>query len=318
MPVPDFQSIMLPLLNTVKDGSERSMTLIKEELAIFFGLSDQDRNELLPSGKQPVFDNRVGWAKTYLKKAGLLESPKKNIIKISPSGAAVIENPPPKINLKFLSQYPSYIEFVTGGKASTNIVEKTSSKEGIVSIKSIIEKQIPDEIKTPDEALENAYQQLRASLVQDIISTLKSVSPFFFEKLVVDLLVKMGYGGSLKEAGTTTKKSGDDGIDGIIKEDKLGLDIIYIQAKRWNSPVGRPDVQSFVGALAGQGAKKGVFITTDKFTNEAKNFAPKNETKIVLIDGEQLAQYMIDYNVGVSTTNVYEIKKLDTDFFTED
>lgn len=287
------------------------MNTIKEELATIFKLTEQDRSELLPSGKQPVFDNRIGWSKTHLKKAGLLDAPKKGFIRITPLGLSALQKAKDVINMNFLKQYPSYIDFITGSSTSTVTGNKHKKVNDVIDNNSEL-------TKTPDEILEGAYQQLRNSLVQDIISRLKAVSPYYFERIVVDLLVKMGYGGSFKEAGTTTKKSGDDGIDGVIKEDKLGLDVIYVQAKRWNSPVGKQEIHGFVGALAGQGAKKGVFITTDKFTNDAKNFIPKNETKIVLIDGEQLAQYMIDYNVGVSTVSVYEVKKVDTDFFEED
>ncbi len=300
-------------MQTIANGHEVKMADIKTSLAEKFKLTSLELNELLPSGKQPVFNNRIGWSKTHLKKAGLVDSPKKGFIKITPLGISVLQKSPTLINVSFLKQYPAYLEFITGTNNSTPASELKST--------NVINNQVTsatESTKTPDEILEGAHQQLRNSLVQDIISTLKGVSPYFFEKIVVDLLVKMGYGGSFKDAGSTTKKSGDDGIDGIIKEDKLGLDVIYIQAKRWNSPVGRPEIHSFVGALAGQGAKKGVFITTDRFTADAKNFVPKNETKIVLIDGEQLAQYMIDYNLGVSTINTYEIKRLDTDFFEED
>lgn len=172
--------------------------------------------------------------------------------------------------------------------------------------------------QTPEELLEISYQDIRKSLAQEILSKIKLCSPSFFERLVVELLVKMGYGGSRSDAGKAIGRSGDEGIDGIIKEDKLGLDIIYIQAKRWENVVGRPEIQKFVGALAGQGAKKGIFITTSRFTNEAKDYIPRNETKIVLIDGEQLANLLIDYNLGVSTQAVYELKKIDLDYFEEE
>jgi restriction system protein len=300
--IPDFQSIMLPLMSLAGDELEHTSREAIEKLATYFKLSDLDRQELLPSGTQAIFDNRVGWAKTHLKKAGLLESPKRSVFKITERGKAVLVQKPSSINMPFLRQYPEYIEFT---RATSN--NGSSQSENIVS-EEILK-------NTPEETLEYAYQKIRQTLAQDILTKVKTVSPAFFEKLVVELLVKMGYGGSIKDAGKAIGKSGDEGIDGIIKEDKLGLDVIYIQAKRWEGVVGRPELHKFVGALAGQGAKKGIFISTSYFTKDAKEYTPKNETKIVLIDGEQLAQFMIDYNLGVSRQNFYEIKKIDSDYF---
>jgi restriction system protein len=300
--IPDFQSIMLPLMSLAGDGLEHTSRETVKKLAAQFKLSDLDRQELLPSGTQAIFDNRVGWAKTHLKKAGLLESPKRSVFRITDRGKAVLIQKPASINMPFLRQYPEYVEFT-----------RATSNNG----SSPLENNVSDEIlkNTPEETLEYAYQKIRQTLAQDILTKVKTVSPAFFEKLVVELLVKMGYGGSIKDAGKAIGKSGDEGIDGIIKEDKLGLDVIYIQAKRWEGGVGRPELHKFVGALAGQGAKKGIFISTSYFTKDAKEYTPKNETKIVLIDGEQLAQFMIDYNLGVSRQNFYEIKKIDSDYF---
>lgn len=207
--------------------------------------------------------------------------------------------------MSFLRQYPEYIDFQSP--------KRIESELGIVSTSDEVTTQ------TPDEILENAYQSIRKTLAQDLLAKVVSLSPAFFERLVVELLVKMGYGGSIKDAGKAIGKSSDEGIDGTIKEDKLGLDIIYIQAKRWapGNVVGRPELHKFVGALAGQGAKKGVFITTSSFTREASEYVPRNETKIVLIDGEQLAQLMIDYNLGVTVQQTYEIKRMDNDYFGE-
>ncbi|GAB4273921.1 MAG: restriction endonuclease [Thermincola ferriacetica] len=259
----------------------------------------------MPSGQQPIFDNRVGWAKTYLKKVGLLDTPMRATIVITQRGLDVLKQNPQEINVRFLRQFPEFVEFQSS-KRDTLEVEQQHTEEIIA--------------QTPEENLENAYQKIRKSLAQDLLNKVIGLPPAFFERLVVELLVKMGYGGSIKDAGKAIGKSGDEGIDGTIKEDKLGLDIIYIQAKRWQpgNVVGRPEIQKFVGALAGQGAKKGVFITTSSFTKEAIDYVQRINTKIVLIDGECLADLMIDYDVGVTKSAVYEIKKIDSDYFGED
>jgi len=299
MTIPSYQEVMLPLLKFVSDGRVYSMRENYDKLAEEFQLSDEEREKLLPSGTQRVFDNRVGWARTYLKKAGLLESPKRGYVKITYEGLEVLKQEPSKIDVDFLMQFPSFVEFKTGSK------EKTRDK--------------PSKEKfTPEESLEYSYQALRDKLAKELLKKVMSCSPEFFERLVVDLLVKMGYGGSRKDAGEAIRKSGDGGIDGIIKEDKLGLDTIYIQAKRWQGTVPRPEIQKFAGALQGQKAKKGVFITTSTFSRQAQEYASSIDNKIVLIDGKKLAQLMIDHNVGVSTVQSYEIKKIDTDYFSEE
>jgi restriction system protein len=302
MAIPDYQSIMLPLLKEVADRQEHKFRDVIESLSIFFRQTSEERKELLPSGQQPIFDNRVGWARTYLKKAGLLESPKRAAILISQRGIDVLKQNPEKINVKFLKQFPEFIEFQTTKRGDTSEEEIT-----------------PEEFiqQTPEENLEISYQRIRKSLAQELANKVINLPPAFFERLVVELLVKMGYGGSIKDAGKAIGGKGDEGIDGTIKEDKLGLDIIYIQAKRWQpgNLVGRPEIQKFVGALAGQGAKKGIFITTSTFTKDALEYLPKNETKIVLIDGEHLSQLMIDYNLGVTTQQTYELKRMDNDYF---
>lgn len=303
MPVPDFQSIFLPLLEQVADGKEHKLRELIDILADHFQLSESERNEMLPSGQQRLFDNRAAWAKTYLKKAGLLDSPKRAVITITQRGLEILKSNPPILNVRFLRQYPEFVEFHTAKH------EDTGETEDIVESDTIHE--------TPEETLENAYQSIRKTLAEDILSKVRNLTPTFFEHLVVELLVKMGYGGSITDAGKAIGRSGDEGIDGTIKEDKLGLDIIYIQAKRWqqSNVVGRPEIHKFVGALAGQGAKKDVFITTSSFTKEALDYVPRNETKIVLISGVQLAQLMIDYNLGVTLQQSYEIKRLDNDYF---
>lgn len=305
MPIPDFQSVMLPLLRltATKPGDEFSLRQSVETLASEFGLSEEERAQLLPSGRQPVFDNRVGWAATYFKKAGLLESTRRGYFRITQRGLDLLNTNPPAINIRLLNQFPEFVDFH----------EKQAEDNG----KGGDDINIPER-RTPEELLELEYQKIRDELASQLIERVKQCPPSFFERLVVELLVKMGYGGSRSDAGRAVGKSGDGGIDGVIKEDKLGLDVIYIQAKRWDSNnIGRPDVQQFAGALQGQRASKGIFITTSKFTNDALNYVSQIGSKIVLIDGEQLAQLMIDYNIGVSVSATFEIKRIDSDYFSE-
>lgn len=302
MAIPDYQSIMLPLLSLSIDGEIHRFRESIEELAKHFNLTPDERKELLPSGKQPTFDNRVGWARTYMTKAGLLTSPKRGLFQITERGKEVLSKNPRDINVSFLEQFPEFIEFRQLRKDKNKVQTATNEKESFT---------------TPEENLENSYQILRTELGSEILTNIKSCSSDFFEQLVVDLLVKMGYGGSRKEAGEAIGKSGDEGIDGIIKEDRLGLDIIYLQAKRWENVIGRPEIQKFAGALQGQRAKKGIFITTSDFTKEALGYVKSIETKIILIDGIQLVDLMIDHNVGVSTEAIYELKRIDSDYFTE-
>jgi len=304
--IPDYQSLMLPLMKLVSDGQEHKYRDLIEKLAVEFQITNEERKELLTSGNQAIFDNRVGWAKTYLKKAGLLDSPKRATFVITDIGRQTLSKNPDRIDAKYLRQFPSFLEFQNASRNDSETEEETT--------------EIAVHEQTPEENLDKAYQRIRKSLASELLNRVVELSPAFFERLVVELLVKMGYGGSIKDAGKAMGKSGDEGIDGTIKEDKLGLDIIYIQAKRWKpgNVVGRPEIQKFVGALAGQGAKKGIFITTSNFTKEALDYTPRNETKIVLIDGEQLAQLMIDYNLGCTTQQIYELKKLDSDYFGEE
>jgi len=302
MAIPDFQSIMLPLMKYSSDEKEHTLRETIEFLANEFNLSEDERTELLPSGTQAIFDNRVGWAKTHLSKAGLLYSPRRSIFVISDRGKQVLQSKPKLINMALLRQFPEYIEFTKSTKKK-DTPKKIGKNEDLFSD------------TTPEETLEYAYQEIKNSLAEEILDKVKSSPSDFFERLVVELLVKMGYGGSLKDAGKATRKVKDEGIDGIIKEDKLGLDVIYVQAKKWEGSVGRPEIQKFVGALAGQGANKGIFITTSTFSNDAINYIPRNDTKIVLIDGKKLGEYMIEYNVGVTTTKSFEIKKIDSDYF---
>ncbi|MBD1398421.1 restriction endonuclease [Pontibacter sp. JH31] len=305
MAIPDFQTLMLPLLKFSSNYEEHSSKDATAYLANYFKLTEEEKNEVIPSGKEPIIRNRTGWAITYFKKALLLEATKRAHFKITQRGLEVLSTKPDKLCNNYLTRFPEFREFKSIDNSPRNNGE----------LVTVLDEE--DNGKTPEETMDLAYLAIRKALAQELLNKIQSLPPSFFEKLVVELLVKMGYGGSLRDAGRALGKSGDGGIDGIIKEDKLGLDVIYIQAKRWNSnnPVGRPDVQGFVGALAGHGAKKGVFITTSRFTPDAKAYTPRNETKIVLIDGEQLSQYMIDYNLGVATESIYEVKRIDIDYF---
>jgi len=309
MAVPDYQSLMLPLLKYAGScQNELTTNEAVEFLAQELGLTEDDLHEMLPSGNQSTFGNRVGWAATYLKKAGLLESTRRGYYKITDRGYELLAKQPKLINVKTLEKYPEFIEFKK--------LKGTRSRDGD---KGIVTKPMPDFLTaTPSEALESAYENLRDELASELLAKLKKTSPSFFEYVVVELLVKMGYGGSRSDAGRAIGKSGDGGIDGIIKEDKLGLDVVYIQAKRWDStPVGRPDVMQFAGALQAQRANKGIFITTSRFTDEAKSYVSQIGSKIVLIDGELLTSLMIDNDVGVSTISLYPVKKINSDYFDE-
>ncbi|MFM2224343.1 MAG: hypothetical protein RJA07_545 [Bacteroidota bacterium] len=307
MPIPDYQTLMLPLLKTISDGKVHSVLNSVEILAKEFNLSEEELNEWLPSGKQKTFYNRVYWAKSHLKMANVVRNVSKGLFEITERGRAILKQNPELINVKFLaSKYKDYDDLIASFRYQKKDGKNEKSEIEIISS------------KTPEEIIETEFQEIKKSLQVEILAKTKSIHPSFFEKLVVELLVKMGYGGSISEAGKATKYTNDEGIDGIIKEDKLGLDVIYIQAKRWEGSVGRPEVQKFVGALAGQKAKKGVLITTSHFTKEAIAFASQMEMKIVLIDGEQLSQLMIDNNLGVATQQVYELKKIDSDYFGEE
>lgn len=299
MGIPGFQEMMLPFLQHLKDGEVYANADVSKALANHFKLSDADLKELLPSGKQKVFDNRFHWARTYLKTAGLLKYPEKGFSVITEKGRGVLAEDLEEITIKYLQKFPEIQNFHTPKKKPNKEVQ-------------------PPVVMNPEEALEVSYQQIRQKLSAELLENAKGCSPAFFERMVVELLVAMGYGGSRKDAGEAIGQTGDEGIDGIIKEDRLGLDIIYIQAKRWNGVVGRPEIQKFAGALMGKGAKKGVFITTSSFTGEAIDYAKKIDTRIILIDGEMMANFMIDFGVGVTEDSNYVIKKMDTDYFNEE
>ena len=298
---------MLPLLRFAGEKKgETSTGEAVEALAKKLKLSDDDLKELLPSGIQSTFVSRVSWASTYMKKAGLLEATRRGFFRITKRGQEILKDPPNVINVKYLKRYPEFREFQQ--LKGTRSGDKTDGLSSAPEISKV----------TPYEALENAYMNLRDELAGDLLTRLKKTSPSFFERIVVELLVKMGYGGSRADAGKAIGRSGDGGIDGIIKEDKLGLDVVYIQAKRWDSnSVGRPDVMQFAGALQAQKASKGIFITTSRFTEDARKYVSQIGSKIVLIDGERLTDLMIENDVGVSTVSVYPVKKIDADYFDE-
>ncbi len=301
--IPDYQTIMLPLLEYTKDGKERSLNEAIEHVSVLFKLTEQEKHEMLPSGMQTIIENRVGWARTYLKKAGLIESPRRGYFKIANRGLEILKQNPSKIDNKFLMQFSEFVEFHSVKKEDKqNFSQKTIT-----------------ESLDPMETLENAFQSIKESLADDLLKEVKNATPEFFEKTVLKLLRRMGYGDLVDGSMEHTGKSGDEGVDGKIKEDKLGLDVIYVQAKKWENTVSRPEIQKFVGALKGQCANKGIFITTSNFSGEALDYARKIDSpKIVLIDGETLAQYMIDHDIGVSKVKNFEIKRKDTDFFVED
>jgi restriction system protein len=300
MPIPVFQQITLPLLQLLEDKQEHSLRQIIDSLISQFNVTQEELHELLPSGKQAIFDNRVGWARTYLKKAGLIESTRRGFFRITDRGLQVLKQNPANIDVKFLSQFDEF-------RAFQSIRREKPAQPG---------EEEPE--TTPEEALANAYQDLKNSLASDLLQQLRASSPTQFENMVIDLLVAMGYGGSRKEAAKAIGRSGDEGIDGIINEDRLGLDVIYVQAKRWEGTVGRPEIQKFAGALQGQHAKRGIFMTTSNFSKEAVDFASRVDNKIVLIDGDTLVQHMIDHNVGATPSVNYEVKKIDLDYFTEE
>jgi restriction system protein len=304
MAIPDYQTLMLPFLKLAADGEEHKFRTTVDKLAELYGLTDEERAELLPSGSAPLFDNRVGWARTYLKQAGLIKAPKRGVFLITERGKNVLEQNPPRIDVAFLDQFEDFREFRTRRRSKTEKEGGSNERERVSETDS-----------TPEDSLALAYKNIRNALEAELLDQVKSASPSFFERLVVDLLVKMGYGGSLQDAGRALGRSGDGGIDGIIKEDRLGLDVIYLQAKRWEGTVGRPEIQKFAGALQGQRARKGVFITTSNFSKEAVEYASFIDTRMILIDGDRLVSLMVDHNVGVSTVGTYELKKVDSDYF---
>jgi len=301
MAVPDFQSFFRPLLEFAADGAEHSIAEARSALKQPMGITEEDLQELLPSGRQTKYDNRVAWAKSYLIQAKVFAAPKRGYFCITERGKELLAQEHDRIDVKVLNQYPEFVEFHTSKPGESTTQEPPSSQD-----------------ETPEESIQTAYMSIRSELASEVLTRVKANSPRFFEFLVVDLMIALGYGGSRSDAGRSIGQSGDEGIDGIINEDRLGLDVIYLQAKRWEGSVGRPEIQKFVGALHGKRAKKGVFITTGTFTSEANSYVATIDPKVILIDGRMLANLMIDHNLGVSPNLTYEIKKIDTDYYDED
>ena len=303
MSIPDYQVLMLPLLKMHVGKTELGLQDAVASLSKEFDLSEEEVGQLLPSGGQRVFHNRVSWARTYLKMALLLEPTRRGYCRVSERGLDVLAEKPAKIDKRFLMRFPEFADFKTRKNAPGSHSDSTVSD---------IESE-----KSPEEMLEESYVVLRENLAAELLKRLIDSTPVFFERTVVEVLINMGYGGTRKDAGRAIGRSGDGGIDGIISQDRLGLDNIFIQAKRWQGTVGRPEIQKFVGALQGQRARKGVFITTSEFSSDACEYAERIDAKVVLIDGKMLANLMIDFNVGVSHAKSFEIKRIDNDFFDE-
>ena len=301
MTIPTYEQFMYPFLEYLGDEKEHTLKELYDYLPKYFQLTDEQIQQLLPSGKQSIVVNRIGWARTYLKNAGLINSPKRAVFQITERGKSVLKDESiHEINESILKRFPEFMTFKYG---KTNENESSSNSEADSS--------------TPLEIIEQNFALLKHSVQHDLLNKIMECSPSFFEQLIVELLVAMGYGGSIKDAGQAVGKSGDGGIDGIIKEDVLGLDKIYLQGKRWSNPVSRPDIQAFVGSLLGVKANKGVFITTSRFTKEAIEYAQNVDRSLILIDGEKLTDLMFEYNVGVSNETVLTLKKIDLDYFEE-
>jgi restriction system protein len=298
MAVPDFQAWFLPFLKRLGDGKDHARSEVFDGLADDMGLSPEDRVQRLKSGAF-IYRNRIAWAQVYLKKAGILEIPSRGVIRITQRGKDILLSPPPTLNVKFLKQFPEFAEFhAPKPDASSPVASQTNADE-----------------ESPLETIERVHGDLNRELADDLLDRIKKSPPAFFEQLVVDLLLAMGYGDSPEDSGKVTGKGGDGGIDGVINQDSLGLEAVYIQAKRWDQAVGRPLVQAFAGSLDGAKARKGVMISTSTFTSDAKEFVRHIEKRIVLVDGSMLASLMIKHNVGVGIEAEYQVKKIDADYF---
>lgn len=298
---------MRPLLAFSADGSEKNINDAIDALAKQFDLTDEERQELLPSGKQPIFANRLHWARTYLDKAGAISRTKRSHFQITARGSQLLAEHPQRIDAKTLRQFPEFVAFQT---------PKSDAASDSVST-SVVE--IESSTVTPEEAVQIAVSQISATLKNQLLVRIWELSPSFFERLVVDLVVAMGYGGSRDSVVQKLGKSGDEGIDGIVNEDPLGLDVVYIQAKRYaaDNTIGRERIQQFAGALVGQGASKGVFVTTSTFSKGAVEYANRVPQRIILIDGETLTRLMVQYSVGVRIERTIELKRVDLDYFDE-
>lgn len=312
MPVPDFQSIFRPLLEWSKDGTERSVRDAVEALSIQFGLTDEERRREIPTGKQTLIGNRVHWARSYLSKAGALQPTRRSHFRITERGLELLRRHPDRIDIKVLRQFPEFVAFITPRP------KDESDATAAASLSDATLNAVPNE--TPDDIIERALASIDAKLETDLLEAISENSPAFFERLVVDLIVAMGYGGSRERVVRMVGKSGDEGIDGIVNEDPLGLDVVYMQAKRYSNDltIGREKIQQFAGALVGQGANKGVFVATCTYSKGAREYAQKVPQRIILIDGAELARLLVRYNVGVRTEREFAIKRIDLDYFDEE
>lgn len=299
MPVPDFQSLMRPILETLADGSDQSIRAIRRSLAEHFSLSQAEVEERIPSGRVPTLQNRAGWATTYLYRAGLVERPRRAVYRITPRGQEILAANPERVDLSVLSQF---VEFQDFRKQRNQAHDPSGALQ-------------PSDEQTPEERIATTYRELRGALADELIERIQDQSAEFFEQLVLDVLFAIGYGGKREEAAERLGRSGDEGVDGVIREDRLGLDMIYVQAKKWANTVGRPEVQNFVGALQGQNATKGVFIATSRFSPEAVEYAAKVPQRVILVDGPELAELMIEHEVGVTVAQRYLLKRLDPAYF---
>jgi restriction system protein len=319
MPIPNYEAIMLPLLRSLQDGRLKGTQETLDELARTFELTDAERKQLLPSGRQALFTNRVAWAKFYLKKASLVESPRRGIYCISERGKSLLATAPPQLTAAFLlGRYPDFRDFYTRARDENEGQPPAQRPDAVRTVTPATATETRTPTQTPEELLELGHSQIQEGLAADLLQRVKEASPEFFENLVVDLLLRLGYGGSRADAGRRVGGSGDGGIDGIINQDPLGLDTIYIQAKRWEGVVGRPEIQKFAGALQGQRATKGVFITTSSFTRDASTYVETVPNKIILIDGPQLARLMIAHGVGVTKVAQFDVNRIDSDYFSDE
>lgn len=306
MAVPDFQTLMRPLLEEYAAGGERRIAEVRAVLATRFELTEEELAERLPSGAAKTYDNRIGWAATYLYRVGLLMRPQRSVYAITERGREVLTANPERVDLGVLSQFPEFAAF-----------RKPSGPRRMRDATTVatLEANVTAETATPEERIDAAYRELRQALIAEVRDRISSISPTAFEDLVLDVLHAMGYGDGTEGSRLRTGTSGDAGIDGVIREDRLGLDIVYVQAKRWEATVGRPVVQGFVGALQGARASKGIIFTASAFSSEAQQYAASVSPRVVLVDGERLAALMIDYNVGVSDRETYAVKRVDSDYF---
>jgi restriction system protein len=305
--VPDFQTLMRPLLTALEDDGEHSIAELRERLANEFALTSGELAQELPSGRAKTFSNRVGWATTYLYRCGLIERPRRSVYRIAARGHDVLSENPTRVDLNVLSQFPEFAEF-RQAQGQTSDLPKLGTETTVEAAQE----------ETPEERVDSAYRELRAALAAEVLERVYEQPPEFFEQLVLDVLSAIGYGGTREGAAQRLGKSGDGGVDGVIREDRLGLDQIYVQAKRWKDSVGRPEIQRFFGALHGQRATKGVFITTSAFTKDAVGYAEGVTPRVILVDGKELAELMIDHDVGVTVARTYRLKRLDLDYFTSE